>query len=198
RAHFCRLSTAKAERLIARAQYDGLPVTADVSAHQLHLSDMDIGEFDAQYHVKPPLRSMRDRDGLRKGIKAKSIAAICSDHQPHDPDAKIGPFSATQPGISALETLLPLSLRLVRDKVLSLNEALAALTCEPAKILGLEAGSLEPGAIADICVYDPEFIWTLDKNDMRSAGRNTPFHGWEFEGKVKHTLFAGQLVYSNE
>ncbi len=198
RAHFCRLSSARAERMIARAQYDGLPVSADVSAHQLHLSDMDIGEYDADYHVRPPLRSLRDRDGLRRGLRGGAIKAICSDHQPHDVDAKIGPFKQTEPGISALETLLPLTLRLVRDNVLSLQEALAALTCEPAKILGLDLGTIEVGAPADICIFDPQKIWTLDRSQMHSAGENTPFHGWEFEGKVIHTIYAGRLVYSEQ
>ncbi len=196
RAHFCRLSTAKAERLIARAQHDGLPVTADVSAHQLHLSDMDIGDFNADCNVRPPLRALRDRDGLRRGLREKTISAICSDHQPHDIDAKIGPFNNTEPGISALETLLPLTMRLVRDNVLSLNEAIAKLTIEPAKILGLPLGTIEAGAIADVCVYDPEKYWVLSKEAMVSAGNNTPFSGWEFEGKVVHTLYAGQSVYS--
>lgn len=198
RAHFCRLSSARAERMIARAQYDGLPVTSDVSAHQLHLSDMDIGEFDSHYHVKPPLRSMRDRDGLRRGIQEKSISAICSDHQPHDQDAKIGPFSSTEPGISSLETLLPLTMRLVRDRVMPLSEAIASLTCEPAKILGLELGSLDVGSVADVCIYDPETVWTLEKDNIKSNGLNTPFLDWEFEGKVTYTLYEGQLVYSTE
>ena len=195
RAHFCRLSTAKAERMIARAQYDGLPVTADVAAHQLHLSDMDIGEFDAQYHVHPPLRSMRDRDGLRKGLKLRTINAICSDHQPHDVDAKIGPFSATEPGISAVETLLPLTMRLVESGEISLMEAIACITFEPARILGLPIGRIEENAIADVCIYDPEDIWQLNDKTMKSAGKNTPFKGWEFEGKVTHTILNGQLVF---
>ena len=196
RAHFCRLSSAKAERMIARAQFDGLPVTADVSAHQLHLTDMEIGEFDAQYHVHPPLRSMRDREGLRKGLKLRTIQAICSDHQPHDIDAKIGPFSDTEPGISSIETLLPLTMRLVESGDLSLMEAIACLTFEPARILGLDIGRIEKGAIADVCIYDPEMIWQLKSEDMVSAGVNTPFKGWEFDGKVTHTILNGQLVYS--
>ncbi len=195
RAHFCRLSTVKAERMIARAQFDGLPVTADVSAHQLHLSDMDIGEFDAQYHVYPPLRSMRDRDGLRKGLKLRTINAICSDHQPHDIDAKIGPFSDTEAGISALETLLPLTMRLVESGDLSLMEAIACITFEPARILGLPLGRIEVDAIADVCIYDTEEIWQLNDSTMNSAGKNTPFTGWEFEGKVTHTILNGQLVF---
>ena len=199
RAHFCRLSSAKAERLVARAKYDGLPVTSDVAAHQLHLSDMDVGDFNAHCHVRPPLRSISDRDGLRRGLQEKSINAICSDHQPHDLDAKIGPFSSTEPGISSLETLLPLTIRLVRDGDLSLMDALSYLTCEPAKILNLDVGTIEVGANADICIYDPDEIWSLSAEKMVSAGHNTPFLGWEFEGKVACTLFNGQVVYtSNE
>jgi len=196
RAHFCRLSSAKSERMIARAQYDGLPVTADVSAHQLHLTDMEIGEFDTQCHVHPPLRTMRDREGLRKGLKLRTINAICSDHQPHDADAKIGPFSDTEPGISSLETLLPLTMRLVESRDLSMLEAIACITYEPARILGLSVGRIEKEAIADVCIYDPEIIWQLAEETMISAGRNTPFKGWEFEGKVTHTILNGQLVFS--
>jgi len=197
RAHFCRLSSAKAERLIARAQFDGLPVTADVAAHQLHLTDMDIGAFDAQYHVHPPLRTMRDRDGLRKGLKLRTVNAICSDHQPHDVDAKIGPFSDTESGISAIETLLPLTLRLVESGDLSLMEAIACITFEPARILGLPLGRVENDAIADLCIYDPDQIWQLSDASIKSAGLNTPFKGWEFEGKVTHTIFNGQLVFED-
>lgn len=196
RAHFCCLSSAKAERLVARAQHDGLPVTADVSAHQLHLTDMEIGAFDAQYHVHPPLRTMRDREGLRKGLKLRAISAICSDHQPHDVDAKIGPFSDTEPGISAVETLLPLTMRLVESGDLSLLDAVACVTFEPARILGLPVGRIEKDAIADVCIYDPDIVWQLNDQTMKSAGLNTPFKGWEFEGKVTHTLLNGQLVFS--
>jgi len=195
RAHFCHLSTAKAIRMIARARFDGLPVSADVSAHQLHLTDMELGEFDALYHVRPPLRSIRDRDGLRVGLKEGSVQVICSDHQPHDVDAKTGPFNATAPGISALETLLPLTMRLVNDKVLGLSQAIACLTCEPAKILGLDLGSLEEGATADICIYDPKHVWSFNQESIQSDGLNSPFLGWEFEGRVTHTLFEGSLVY---
>lgn len=196
RAHFCHLSTSKAVKMIARAQYDGLPVTSDVSAHQLHLTDMDLGEFSSQYHVRPPLRSIRDRDGLRQGLQEKNVQVICSDHQPHELDAKIGPFSTTAPGISSLETLLPLTMRLVSDNVLSLSDAIACLTSGPAKILGLELGNLEVGAIADICIYDPKKVWSFTKENIQSEGLNSPFLGWEFEGRVTHTLFEGNLVYS--
>ena len=167
-----------------------------MSAHHLHLIDVDVGDYDSRCHVRPPLRSPRDRDGLREGLKDSVISAICSDHQPHDRDAKDAPFEATEPGISALQSLLPLTLALVEDKVLSLSRALAAITCQPARILGIDAGTLRVGAGADICIFDPEAHWTLTEENIASAGKNTPFKGWDFKGKVMHTLFGGKLVYT--
>lgn len=196
RAHFCRLSTHKAARMVARARYEGLPVTADVAAHQLHLTEMDIADFNSLCHVSPPLRTQRDRDGLRAATARGMISAICSDHQPHEPDAKLAPFPATAPGISALETLLPLTLRLVDEQILSLHEAIAALTCRPAGIAGIAAGTLSVGARADICLFDPQCYWTLRTVDMLSHGRNTPFAGWEFKGRVTHTLLQGRVIYT--
>lgn len=195
RAHFCRLSTARAVRMVARARYEGLPVSADVSAHHLYLTEMDVADFNSQCHVTPPLRTQRDRDGLRAGLARGAVAAICSDHQPHEPDAKLAPFSATEPGISSLDTLLPLSLRLVDEDVLTLSEVLACLTHKPAQILGIEAGTLSTGAAADICIFDPQRYWELTESTLQSRGRNTPFMGWEFKGRVTHTLLAGKIVY---
>jgi dihydroorotase len=124
------------------------------------------------------------------------VQAICSDHQPHEEDAKQAPFPATQAGISALETLLPLTLRLVEDGVLSLREALARLTTGPAHILGIEAGTLAPGRLADICIFDPRASWVVGADTLRSRGHNTPFTGWEMLGRVTHTLYNGRLVFS--
>ncbi len=198
RAHFCHLSSARAVQMIGRAQQEGLPVTADVSAHHLHLTEMDLGHFNSQCHVRPPLRARRDLEGLRHGLTQNIIGAICSDHQPHEADAKLGPFSETEPGISALETLLPLSLRLAEEGVLSLSDALARLTIGPARILGIEAGALGVGARADVCIFDPEQMWTLSAQTLHSRGHNTPFLGWEFKGRVTHTLLAGEVVYELE
>jgi dihydroorotase len=196
RAHFCRVSTARGAAMIQRAQYDGLPITMDVCAHQLYLTDVDIGDFNSLCHTLPPLRTLRDRDGLRQCLGKGSIGAICSDHQPHEEDAKLAPFPATEPGISALETLLPLTLQLADDGVLSLSEAVQRITCGPADILGLDAGTLAVGTPADICIYDPEHPWTLDESTVVSAGKNTPFLGWEFTGRVTHTLVDGRVVYA--
>lgn len=195
RAHFLHLSTAEAVRMVARARYDGLPVTADVTAHHLHLSEEDVSYFNSQCHVLPPLRAQRDREGLRHGLAHGEIGAVCSDHQPHEPDAKEAPFGATEPGVSGLETLLPLTLRLVHDGLVSLNDAVSRLTCGPARILGLEAGTLTPGKPADVCLFDPHATWTLSPETLISQGRNSPFFGWELKGRVTRTLLGGRVVY---
>ena len=195
RAHFCRVSTARGAAMIQRAQYDGLPVTMDVCAHQLYLTEVDIGDFNSLCHTLPPLRTLRDRDGLRQCVAKGSITAICSDHQPHEEDAKLAPFPATEPGISALESLLPLTLQLADEGVVTLAEAVRRITCGPAEILGIPAGTLAVGAPADICIYDPEHPWCLDESTILSAGKNTPFIGWEFAGRVTHTLVDGRVVH---
>lgn len=197
RAHFGQLSCARTAEMIANARAKGLLVSADVSAHQLFLTEMDVAEFDSLCHVRPPLRSQRDRDGLRAALTSGAISAICSDHQPHDRDAKLAPFAATEPGISALETLLPLTLRLVEEGVLELSEAIARLTSKPANILGIEAGQLSIGAVADICIFDPARHWQLDEEQIVSHGKNTPFLGWELSGKVSYTLLGGEIVYQS-
>ncbi|HEC29784.1 MAG TPA: dihydroorotase [Gammaproteobacteria bacterium] len=193
--HFTRISTARAARMIARAQYDGLPVTADVCAHQFHLTEMDICEYDSNCHVIPPFRTQRDLEGLREAISQNVIQAICSDHQPHEPDAKLAPFGSTLPGISALETLLPLSLRLIDEENLPVSETIRRITSGPANILNTGAGTLGTGRQADICIMDPEKIWQLSSADMVSHGHNTPFANWEFKGKAVVTLFKGRVVY---
>jgi dihydroorotase len=195
RAHFCGLTSARAVAMVAEAQKHGLPVTADVTAHHLHLSEHDIGYFNTQCHVRPPLRSTRDRDALREALRSGVIGAVCSDHQPHEPDAKLAPFAESEPGISGLETLLPLTLRLVEEKLLTLREALALLTSRPAEILGVDAGTLSVGATADICIIDPKRPWTLSADQFVSHGQNSPFLGWEFTGRVTHTLVGGEVVF---
>jgi dihydroorotase len=141
------------------------------------------------------LRSLADREALRQAVADGVIEAICSDHQPHEDDAKLAPFPSTQPGISALETLLPLTLKLVEDGLLDLTTAISRLTNGPADILGVPAGRLSIGDSADLCIIDPNIQWQLDAEAMASAGHNTPFHGWHLQGRVSHTLLAGRLVH---
>lgn len=196
--HFCRISSARSTVLIAHAKKQGLPVTADVSITHLHLTEMDLGSFNSHCHLRPPLRSQYDKESLRKGLADGTIDAICSDHQPHDDDAKSAPFSLTEPGASTLDVLLPLTLQLVRDKTLSLAQAITALTIKPANIAGIRAGQLSKDAVADVCIIDPEKTWAVKKDKLSSAGKNSPFIDWEMTGKVTHTLLGGRIVYENQ
>ena len=198
RIHFHLLSSGTAARMIEQAQQQRLNVTANVAAHQLHLTEMDIEEFDSNCHLNPPLRSLADREALRQALARGVIGAICSDHQPLKADAKEAPFPSTVTGISGLQTLLPLTLKLVDEGVLSLSDALARVTCGPASILGLPYGRLDVGSPADICIYDPARHWELKRESLPDNGANTPFIGWEFQGRVTHTLLEGRVVYQSD
>ena len=198
RVHFCHLSSAKAVQMVARAQHDGLPVSADVSIYHLFLTEMDIGYFDSNCRVKPPLRTQRDMEALRDALDKDSISAICSDHQPHDVDAKLAPFPSSEPGISSIESLLPLTLRLVESGLVSLSNAIACITSKPASILGIGAGNLSVGSAADICIFDPNYEWSFSCDQIVSFGKNSPFIGWEFKGCVAHTILDGNQVYPFE
>ncbi len=191
RVHFGRLSSARGVALLESAQGRGLPVTADVAAHQLFLTDADLEGFNAMAHVIPPLREAADRDALREAVRRGVIGAICSDHQPHEADAKINPFPLTEPGISGLETLLPLSLRLVREGLLSPLQAAARLSLGPAAVLGIARGSLATGVAADLVLVDPARQWVLDPAAMLSRGRNTPFAGTGFSGQALRAWLGG-------
>ena len=195
RVHFCRLSTQRAIYMLEQAESYGAPISADICAHQLFLSDYDIKDFDPNYHVIPPLRSRADLAGLRHKINSKIITSLCSDHQPHEYDAKLAPFASTEPGISSLETLLPLALQLVKEGVISLPDIISLLTHKPAQLLDINAGSLTPGKPADLCIYNPSIHWQLNIESMHSSGKNTPFINRKFEGKVTHTFVSGKLVY---
>jgi len=198
KAHLNHISTERAVKILARAQYDGLGVSADVAVSHLFLSEVDVAGFNTLCHVRPPLRTQRDQDGLRQGLARNTIAVICSDHQPHDADAKTAPFQSSEPGISSIEALLPLSLRLVSEGILSLPNLLAKLTCNPATILGIDAGTLSVGAAADVCIFDLGAHWRLDAKKLLSRGKNCPFDGWEMQGQVNYTLVNGKLVYQRE
>lgn len=196
RVHFCRLSAAGSVRLLRQAKQGGLAVSADVAAHQLFLTETDLMDYNPLCHVKPPLRAESDRVALLEGLADGTIDAICSDHQPHDTDAKLAPFQQTEPGIAGLETLLPLTLRLVEDGTLSELDALHKITFQPAQIIGSEAGKITPNAPADLVLFDPDDLWTFSLETMRSQGKNSPFANWAFQGRVSRTFLAGQPVYT--
>ncbi|HQS03406.1 MAG: dihydroorotase [Halothiobacillus sp. 24-54-40] len=197
RVHINNLSSRAGVRLIEQAKADGLPITASVSAHHLWLSEMDTDALCGNTHVQPPLRSLRDRDALRQGLAAGTIDCVISDHQPHEMDAKLAPFPETEPGISGLETLLPLVLKLVDDGVLTLERALDALTRRPAHLFGFtDSGQIAIGARADLALINPDAYWVLDNTTLLSAGRDTPFFGWDFRHQTTMTWVNGKRVFS--
>lgn len=197
RAHFGQLSCRRSVELIAAAQREGLPVTADVAVHQLFLTDEMIDGFRGQFHTRPPLRSEADRQGLIDGVKSGVISILCSDHQPHEAAAKSEPFPSTEPGISAFSTFLPLSYQLVAMGILTESEWVQRVAMNPALLVGLDAGHLELGSNANLCVFDPAQRWKLTPERMPSIGKNTPFLGQTLQGQVRLTLKDGAVTFRN-
>ena len=194
RVHLTGVSSAKAVTMIERAQSESIKISADVHAYQLHLTECDVDTFDANYHTSPPLRSKKDRDALIAGVR-KGIFSVSSGHQPHEEEAKQAPFPLTEPGISSLETVLPLMLELVEKGLISRMRMAESLTCAPAKVLGIESGSLSEHVSADITIFDSKASWTIDSESWQSNGLNTPFWGQQVVGQVSHTFVNGQLVF---
>ena len=195
RVHVCRLSTAGAVDLVRRAKQEGLPVTCDVGLHHVHLCDMDLGYFQSQCRLEPPLRSQRDRDALARGLAEGVIDCACSDHTPVDEDGKHLPFALAEPGATGLELLLPLTLKWGLAQRLGLAATLARITSEPARILGIDAGRLVVGAPADLVLFDPRASVRITPAALKSQGKNTPFLGAELDGAVRLTLVEGNVVY---
>lgn len=195
RVHLCRVSSAEGTAMIRAARREGLPITCDVAVNHIHLSEMDIGYFDSNCHLVPPLRALSDREALRAGLRDGTINAICSDHAPVDEDAKLLPFAEAEAGAVGLELLLPLTLKWATEMKIPLAAALAKITVEPARILGLDAGHLSAGALADVCIFDPNQYWTVEASELKSQGKNTPFLGTELQGRVKYTLVDGNIVH---
>ncbi|MCC6161348.1 MAG: dihydroorotase, partial [Nitrosomonas sp.] len=193
--HLCRISSAEGVALVRAAKRQGLPLTCDVSVHHVHLTDMDIGFFDANCHLMPPLRGLADRDALRTGLMDGTIDAICSDHAPVDEDAKLMPFAEAESGATGLELLLPLTLKWAMESRLPLPEALAKITSHPAQILGVDTGRLAAGVAADLCIFDPDANWVVSNNELKSQGKNTPFLGMELYGRARFTLIDGRVVH---
>ncbi|MCL2345113.1 MAG: dihydroorotase [Desulfobulbus sp.] len=195
RVHLTRLSSAAGATQVAEAQAEGLPITCDVGVHHLLLSEHDIGFFNPHARFVPPLRSQRDREALSAAVAA-GLAAICSDHTPLGADDKLLPFGEAKPGASGLETLLPLTLKWAAAAGVDLPRALARITAAPATILGLPAAHLAPGAVADICIFDPAAEWQLSADSLKSRGKNSPWLGQALAGKVKATLVGGRVAFA--
>ena len=183
--------------MVRQAKQQGIKVTCDIAIHHAHLSEMDIGYFDPNCHLTPPLRSQRDRDALRAALADGTVDALCSDHTPVDVDAKQLPFGEAETGATGVELLLPLTLKWMEEAKLPLAKGLARITTEPARVLGIDAGTLAPGKSADLCVFDAERYWKVEPAALKSQGKNTPYTGVEIKGKVRYTLVEGQIVYES-
>jgi dihydroorotase len=193
--HICHVSTAGSVRLIRAAKERGVKVTAEAAPHHFTLTDKAVALYDTNAKMKPPLRSEIDREAVREGLRDGTIDIIATDHAPHSEDEKMVEFDQAPFGIVGLETALPLSLKLVEDGVLTLNQMIAKLTHLPSAIINVNKGTLKTGAAADIVIFDPEAKVKIDRNLFRSKSRNTPFNGWDLKGAVLYTIVNGNIVY---
>lgn len=196
--HITRISTHEAVEMIKQAKKEGLKVTCDVASTHLHLTEHDIAYFDANCHLKPPLRTIRDKEALSMGLLDGTIDAICSDHSPVDDDAKQVPFAQAELGATGLELLLPLTLKWGNTHNIPLHQSLAFISSNAADVLHINAASLAVGEEADICLFDPEEYWQINANSLVSQGKNSPFNQLELAGKVKGTIVQGCMVYSGK
>ena len=198
RVHLCRLSSAAGIELVRRAKREGLPATADVGVHHVHLTDVDIGYFNPDLRLDPPLRTQRDRDAILAALADGTIDAICSDHAPVGEDDKLLPFGEATPGATALETLLPLVLKWGQLGKLPLVATLARVSSAPARILNEPTGRLAVGAKADVVVFDPQAHWTVTRAELVSRGGNTPFSGYELVGRAMLTMVGGDVRFDRK
>lgn len=195
RYHVAHISTRGAVELVRRAQAEGLKVTTEAAPHHFALTEEELLGFNADAKMSPPLRTEEDRQAVIEGLRDGTISVIATDHAPHHEDDKHCGLSCAAFGIVGLESMLPVSLGLEREGVLPMSDLIATMTSNPAKLLHLDAGTLSEGAAADICIFNPDEKWTLDRNKLFSKSRNTPWHGREMTGKVVHTIKNGRVVF---
>ena len=183
-------------QLVRQAKIQGLPVTCEVAPHHFILTDKAVRDFDTNAKMSPPLRAHKDVDLILDGLKDDTIDIIATDHAPHDVPDKEVEFSSACFGIVGLETALPLTLKLVEKKVITLRQAIVKLTQKPAEIFNLDRGTLTPGKAADLVVFNPDQEYVIDKSKFKSKSKNTPFDGWKVKGKVIYTMVSGKIIYS--
>ena len=193
--HFAHVSTAEALMLIRRAKRDGIDVTCDTAPPYFDLNETAIGDFRTYAKLSPPLRPEVDRVAVCEGLADGTVDAIASDHQPRDADDKRLPFALASPGGAGLATLLGVTLAQVHGNGLPLLRALDLLTAQPARVLGIDAGRLAKGAVADLCLFDLERIWKVEAGSLPGKAPNTPFDGRALEGRVVGTWKAGRRVF---
>lgn len=193
--HVAHLSTAGSVRMVREAKARDVRVTAEACPHHFTLTEEAVRTYESQAKMNPPLRTRRDVEAVREGLRDGTIDCIATDHAPHAVQEKQLEFESAPFGVVGLETALALSLQLVEDGGLSLEQVIGKLTVEPARVFHLSKGGLAPGEAADVVILDPEAVWTVEPERFRSKGRNTPFAGWEMKGKVVTTIVAGRIVY---
>ena len=196
RVHLARLSCARAIDLLREAKKEGLPVSCDIAVHHAHMTEMDIGFFDARCRVVPPFRAQSDRAAIRAGLADGTIDAICSDHAPVDDDSKQLPFGEAEPGVTSVELLLPLTLKWAREEGVDLLRALALITSRAAGVFNLSGGKLAAGGNADLTLFSADEFWQVSPGALSSQGKNTPFMGYELQGRVRRTYVAGAAVHA--
>ena len=197
RIHCQHISAGGSVRLLREARARGVRVSGEVCPHHIALTDESIQNFDTNFKMNPPLRAQRDVDALLEGIADGTLDILASDHAPHAKFEKEVEFDAAPFGIVGLETELGLFIDLLfhRHKTIGLPRLIQMLTINPARLLGLESGTLSLGAPADITLIDPDLEWTVDAGTFQSTSRNTPFHGWKLKGRAVRTIVAGKTVW---
>lgn len=198
RLHLPHVSTLGSVRMAREAKARGIPVTAEACPHHFSLTDEAVRSYDANAKMNPPLRTDEDVRAVREGLRDNTIDIVATDHAPHAVQEKQLEFDTAPFGIIGLETALPLTLNLVEEGVLSLEQAIIKLTREPARVFGLPHGTLAPGSEADVTLIDPAATWVVDAARLHSLSRNTPFAGWTMKGRVVKTLVRGNVVYDRD
>ena len=195
RYHAASLTCAESLDVLRRAKDAGLAVTASASINHLALNEIDVGHYRTFFKLSPPLRAEDDRKALVAALEEGLIDVVMSDHNPQDVEVKRLPFAEAESGAIGIETMLPAGLRLVHNGELKLMTLLKALSTRPAELLGLSGGTLRPGAPADVVVIDPDVPWVLDRDELKSKCRNTPFDEARMQGRAVRTIVAGRTVY---
>ncbi len=197
RLHVAHISSGNSVDLVRHAKAKGLPVTCEVAPHHFTLTDEAVRGYDTNTKMSPPLRSTKDIEKIKEGLKDGTIDIIATDHAPHDIIDKQVEYQNACFGIVGLETALPLTLKLVDEKILSMSDAIRKLTATPAKIFNLDSGNLSIGSEADVLIFNPDIKYSIDVSKFHSKSKNSPFDGWKVKGKVLHTLARGKVVYTD-
>lgn len=198
RIHCQHLSSGGSARILREARGRGVPISGEICPHHIALTDESVRTYDTNYKMNPPLRTQRDIDLLIEGVADGTITVLASDHAPHCNYEKEVEFDQAPFGILGLETEVGLFLDILvhKKKAITLSRFVEMFTLEPARLLGLDRGTLSVGAPADVTLLDPDLEWTVDKNQSFSRSRNTPFHGWELKGRAVRTIVAGETAWA--